>query len=311
MEGEGARSIPRAPVLSLRHCMYMYKLFTLRSCRPFAVLSADGRALRCRPVKHALVLRCGDTPCPTRVCDQCLLQHISLGTKFSRIEGGTSEFDWAGGRRRKATSTMAVLLRGSLRAFSAWGERNPSALNVMAATTLGGAGDVGAQLIEGADGLGVLDAKRTACVCAWYAPAALFFWTPFMGGVERTFGTSGAKSVAAKVLCYNLAISTVDITGFHLVSLTPQVGAEKAVQTLREGYADAVAAGCSLWVPAMTLIFWRVPAHLRLSTSYALDVCWASTMSFLSNRRKNLVEAAPPPAPAWSGKLGVRKSVID
>ena len=83
------------------------------------------------------------------------------------------------------------------------------------------------------------------------------------------------------------------------------------MQTLREGYADAVAAGCSLWVPAMTLIFWRVPAHLRLSTSYALDVCWASTMSFLSNRRKNLVEAAPPPAPAWSGKLGVRKSVID
>ena len=59
---------------------------------------------------------------------------------------------------------MAVLLRGSLRAFSAWGERNPSALNVMAATTLGGAGDVGAQLIEGADGLGALDAKRTACV---------------------------------------------------------------------------------------------------------------------------------------------------
>ena len=206
---------------------------------------------------------------------------------------------------------MAVLLRGSLRAFSAWGERNPSALNVMAATTLGGAGDVGAQLIEGADGLGALDAKRTACVCAWYAPAALFFWTPFMGGVERTFGTSGAKSVAAKVLCYNLAISTVDITGFHLVSLTPQVGAEKAVQTLREGYADAVAAGCSLWVPAMTLIFWRVPAHLRLSTSYALDVCWASTMSFLSNRRKNLVEAAPPPAPAWSGKLGGRKSGSD
>ena len=44
-----------------------------------------------------------------------------------------------------------------------------------------------------------------------------------MGGVERTFGTSGAKSVAAKVLCYNLAISTVDITGFHLVSLTTGV----------------------------------------------------------------------------------------
>ena len=164
--GARERSSGRAKPRDISFDLCMFVWFTLRSCRPFAVLSADGRALRCRPVKHALVLRCGDTPCPTRVCDQCLLQHISPRTKFSlaRSREGRPSLIGRAGRRRKATSTMAVLLRGSLRAFSAWGERNPSALNVMAATTLGGAGDVGAQLIEGADGLGALDAKRTACV---------------------------------------------------------------------------------------------------------------------------------------------------
>lgn len=173
------------------------------------------------------------------------------------------------------------------RSFSAWGKRNPSALNVCAAMSLGGTGDMLAQVIEGADRI---DPKRTACVCAWYGPAALIFWTPYMAWQERFFGSTGIRSVLSKVVGYNLAIATVDISGFHLVSLTPQVGFQKAAQTLQEGYYDAAVAGMMLWLPAMTLIYWRLPAHLVLSASYALDVVWASTMSFLSNRRKKLIE---------------------
>jgi len=180
-----------------------------------------------------------------------------------------------------------LAVRG-LRDFSAWGKRHPTMLNVAAGTVLGGTGDVLAQVLEGAEHI---DAKRTACVCAWYGPAALFFWTPYMNLAERLYGSSGMKSVVCKAVSYNIAMATVDITGFHIVSLTPQVGFEKAVTTLKEGYSETVVAGLSLWGPAMTLIFWKVPVHLRMSTSYALDVVWASTMSYLSQRKKKQVEA--------------------
>jgi len=158
---------------------------------------------------------------------------------------------------------------------------------------LGGTGDMFAQVIEGTDRI---DAKRTACACAWYGPAALMFWTPYMAWQERLFGSSGLRSVLCKVAGYNLAIATVDISGFHLVSLTPQVGLQKAALTLHDGYLDALTAGLCLWLPTMTLIYWRMPAHLVLSTSYAVDVIWASTMSYLSNRRKQLVVATEMPA---------------
>jgi len=168
--------------------------------------------------------------------------------------------------------------------------------------TLGGTGDVLAQVIEGAERI---DAKRTACVCAWYGPAAALFWTPYMAWQERLFGSSGLQSVVYKVIGYNLAMATVDISGFHIVSLTPQVGLEKATRTLTEGYSDALVAGLTLWVPAMALIYWRMPAHLVMSTSYALDVVWASTMSFLSNRRKKMLEdTAAPCATVAPKKVG-------
>ena len=67
------------------------------------------------------------------------------------------------------------------RSISALGKRNPTAFNACAGMVLGGGGDVLAQKIEGADRI---DVKRTACVCAWYGPAAVFFWTPFMGMQE-------------------------------------------------------------------------------------------------------------------------------
>lgn len=188
------------------------------------------------------------------------------------------------------------------RGFSSWGKRNPVALNVCAAMTLGGTGDMIAQKIEGAESI---DPKRALCVCAWYGPAAALFWTPYMAWQERLFGSSGLRSVLYKVIGYNMAMATVDISGFHIVSLTPQVGLEKATLTLTEGYSDALVAGLTLWVPAMALIYWRMPVHLVMSTSYALDVVWASTMSFLSNRKKKLLEdAAPQGALLAPKKLG-------
>lgn len=199
-----------------------------------------------------------------------------------------------------------------LQTFSEWGKRNPLILNATAACVLGGSGDLIAQEIEGAE---CMDLKRTACVCAWYAPAAVLFWTPFMGMQERLLGSSGVKSVVGKVVSYNLAVSTVDITGFNIVSLTPQVGWDKAVTTLRETYQESVLAGLGLWLPAMTIIFTFVPAHLRLATSYALDTVWASVMSFLSNRRKLLVEADSaaqplPPTPLLAAAVASSAAVV-
>jgi len=52
------------------------------------------------------------------------------------------------------------------------------------------------------------------------------------------------------------------------VSLTPQVGLAKAVTTLTEGYKEAAFAGLGLWLPAMSVIYTFVPAHLRLQSSY-------------------------------------------
>ena len=72
-----------------------------------------------------------------------------------------------------------------------------------------------------------------------------------------------------KVLSYNAAIATVDITGFHIVSLTPQVGLQKALATLQEGYKEAAVAGLGLWLPMMSVIYTFVPVHLR-STQFSL-----------------------------------------
>ena len=188
-----------------------------------------------------------------------------------------------GTRARLMLSRVSSGLRGA----SAWGKRHPTTLNVIAATLLGGTGDVLAQRVEGEE---KTDLKRTLCVCAWYAPAACLFWTPFMTLQERLLGGSGLKAVIGKVASYNLAVATVDISGFHIVSLTPRIGFDAAVQALCDGYTEAVAAGLGLWLPAMSLIYWAVPPHLRLATSYALDVCWSGIMSFLSNRRKLQLE---------------------
>lgn len=179
------------------------------------------------------------------------------------------------------TQARAASLHG-WRTFSAWGARNPAALNATAGVVLGGTGDVLAQKLEGAK---QIDFKRTACVCLWYGPAAVLFWTPYLAMQERVFGSRGARALLSKVLTYNLAMASVDISGFYMVSLTPQIGAQKAWETLRDGYRDTAAAGICLWGPAMTLIYWKVPAHLVMTTSYALDTVWACTMSYLSNRK--------------------------
>jgi len=73
-------------------------------------------------------------------------------------------------------------IRGGWHSISAASKRNPAAFNACAGMLLGGGGDVLAQKIEGADSI---DLKRTVCVCAWYGPAAVLFWTPFMGMQAR------------------------------------------------------------------------------------------------------------------------------
>jgi len=140
----------------------------------------------------------------------------------------------------------------ALQRLSAWGKQHPRALGSLSGAGLGGLGDLASQRIEKAERV---DLWRSSLVSLWYSGAGWFFWTPFLAWQTRAFGAHGLTSVVGKVATFNAAVSSIDITGFHLVAIAPRVGLDEALRTLREGYSETVFMGLALWTPGMAECF--------------------------------------------------------
>ena len=154
-------------------------------------------------------------------------------------------------------------------------------------------GDFGAQRIEGYE-VRKHDLSRTATVCLYYASAAGTFWIPFFGYLDRIFGNVGLWTVVAKTVATNaFAMPCFDIPAFHLCALGPRIGLDAAVERLRAGYRDALAAAWLVWIPTSVAVFHALPTHYRLPAMYA--VCIAESRSpdlWLKARRVSVAAAS-------------------
>lgn len=185
------------------------------------------------------------------------------------------------GRRFSSTSSSSSSsFKGAWEKYLALLETRPLATKIVTGGAIGGAGDLGCQLVLED---GKLDLKRLAIFTAMngaLVSPVLHLWYRFLGATVPGVAT---PAIAKRLAMDQLGFAPTFLPVFFSTLLALEGQADRIPDKLRQDWWPTTRANWTVWVPAQLLNFRFVPAPLQVLFANVVGLFWNAYLSFVSH----------------------------